>query len=235
MAQESKIFPAVEMADKDGLLCVGGELSSHFLLDAYSHGIFPWPQPGHPVLWFSPPDRGIIDFSELHISRSLKKWYRQQTLKIKINENFKSVIYQCAIASRPEQNGTWILPEMVDAYYELHKKSFAHCVEIWEGNELVGGIYGVAIAGYFSAESMFYKKSNCSKLALAVLIFLLDKSGYEKLDIQMLTDITKSFGGKYITREEFIHWMNSQKKINPEKLQLANFQRIEFLQWLNAK
>jgi leucyl/phenylalanyl-tRNA--protein transferase len=214
---KQSIFPDPEMADEDGLLCIGLNLEINTLIDSYYHGIFPWPQEDLPILWFSPPMRGILNFSNLHTSARLIRIKNAWEGEFRINTAFEEVINACRLQRRPGQNGTWILPDMVEAYTNLHKANYAHCVEAWENNKLVGGIYGVFVGNVFSGESMFYKKPNCSKLCLLHLVEHLKKIGVEWMDLQMLTPLTESFGGEYVTRKEFLEHMeteHSKTKIN---------------------
>jgi leucyl/phenylalanyl-tRNA---protein transferase len=198
------MFPDPDMADDDGLLCIGADLDIFTLLDAYYHGIFPWPREGLPILWFCPAQRGILEFSKLHIPRSLKKIKKSWDGEFRIDTAFKKVIKACQEKSRPGQDGTWILPKMVNAYTKFHSAGFAHSVEAWEEGELTGGIYGVFVGNIFSGESMFYKRDNRSKLCLWYLMDYLQQIGIDWMDIQMLTPLTQRFGGEYIPREVFI-------------------------------
>ena len=201
---KDSIFPDPSLSDEDGLLCIGGDLNTNTLIDSYYHGIFPWPQKGLPILWFCPVKRGILNFSKLHIPARLKKFRKSWSGEFKINSAFRQVINACRLQKRPGQSGTWILPEMIKAYTDLHKAGYAHSVEAWENDRLVGGIYGVFVGNVFSGESMFYKKANCSKLCLWRLVEHLQNIGLEWMDVQMLTPVTETFGGEYITREEFL-------------------------------
>lgn len=204
----SIIFPDPSEATEEGLLCVGGDLSVSTLLSAYSKGIFPWPQPGYPLLWFSPPQRGVLDFSELHISKSLKKELRNNH-KITFDKAFNEVIKKCAEVPRSHETGTWILPEMQTAYADFHKAGYAHSVELWEDNKLVGGVYGIFVRGVFGGESMFYTRNNASKICLLALIQRLQLNGVTWIDTQMVTPVVEQLGGKYIEREEFLERLKS--------------------------
>lgn len=209
----SVIFPDPTEATEEGLLCVGGDLSVTTLLSAYAKGIFPWPQVGYPLLWFSPPKRGIIDFSELHISKSLRKELRVNH-KITFDKAFAEVIKACAEVPRSHESGTWILPEMQEAYRKFHKAGYVHSVELWEDEELVGGVYGVFVRGIFSGESMFFKRDNASKICLLALIQRLQQSGLSWIDTQMVTPVVEQLGGKYISREQFLERLeNSNAKL----------------------
>ncbi len=201
-----------------GLVAVGGDFSSQRLLQAYENGIFPWPHGDQIDLWFSPVWRGVIDFSELHVPRSLGKALRQSRLRFTRDLAFEDVMQGCAQARRQDQAGSWIVPELKDGYLELHKKGFAHSVEAWEGDTLVAGIYGVNAKGNFSAESMFGLKTNSSKLCLLKLIEWLQESGFSFLDVQMVTPVTQSLGAKYISRREYLNRLLALQKKYPRLL-----------------
>ncbi len=198
------------MSTPEGLVAVGGSLEIETLQEAYRNGIFPWPQEGLPLLWFSPDPRGILDFQDFHVSRSLRKWERQNPhWQYTLNQSFPKVIEGCREQVREGQLGTWILPEMVEAYRKLFDVGQILSQEVWEDGELIGGIYGVltlSVDGkfFFSGESMFHKKTNASKMAFLKMVEYLQAQGHTWMDMQMLTDVTKSFGGKYISREEFL-------------------------------
>lgn len=204
-------FPDPSEADDDGFLCSGGSYSIDILIDAYTRGIFPWPQEDLPVLWFSPPERGILEFNNLHIPKSLKRFKSSWKGEFRINTSFREVMENCRKAVRPGQMGTWITEEMIDGYCSLHKAGFAHSVEAWEKGHLVAGIYGVYVNNVFSAESMFYKKPNCSKLCLWFLADRLSSIGLEWMDIQMLTPVTESMGGTYVSRDRYLNMLKEQK------------------------
>lgn len=193
----------------------GGDLEPETLLLAYRKGIFPWPAPAddYPLLWFSPDPRAILDFNDLHIPASLVRARKKASFRFTIDQAFEQVIEACASTPRPGQDGTWITEEMKDAYLRFHKLGYAHSVEAWarEKDTLVGGIYGVAVDGVFSAESMFYRKPNASKLALLFLVEHLSKQGLGWMDIQMLTPHLKALGAKEISRAEFLKkWSREQ-------------------------
>lgn len=190
---------------------VGGELSVANLYAAYRKGIFPWPQEGYPMLWFSPEERGVIDFNEFHIPRSLEKFLKKNPqIEFSINHEFLDVIRACQKQTRPGQAGTWINEQIVNAYNNFHKAGYAHSLEVWDGDELVGGIYGVLVEGVFSAESMFYKKPNASKLALWALVDHLKDQGHQWMDVQMITPVVEAMGGKYISRDDFLARLNQR-------------------------
>lgn len=199
-------FPPVEAAEDFGLLAVGGDLSPERLLLAYSLGIFPWYNPGEPVLWWSPDPRCVLFPAELHISRSMRKFMRNNPYRVSVDENFAGVIYWCRrLRKKLDGSGTWITPEMEKAFVRLHELGFAHSVECWDGDELVGGIYGVCLGYYFCGESMFSRRPNASKLVLIHLVQKLGALGFELLDCQQTTDHLLSLGAKEISRLEFQH------------------------------
>ena len=207
-------FPNPDQTDSQGLLAAGGDLEIGTLYHAYARGIFPWPQEGYPVFWFSPPKRGILSFSNLHLSQSFLKWRKKTNYEVTFNTSFREVMENCRDQKRPGQDGTWILSEMVEAYEKFHLAGFAHSIEIWMSGRLVGGLYGVCVEGVFSGESMFYHVPNASKAALYETCRLLEHNGYEWMDVQMLTQVTEQMGGRYIERSEFLDLLKSAKSKN---------------------
>ncbi len=204
------VFPPIEAATEDGLVAIGGDLESDTLEEAYMLGIFPWPiSLDFPLAWFSPNPRGILDFSELHISKSFEKFLKRHPFEVTFNQAFPKVIRECARAYRKNQPSTWITPEIVSGYEKLFLKEKAYSVEVWEGKELVGGLYGVVMGDYVSGESMFMKKDNASKVGLYTLIRKLESKYIPWLDTQMVTSVVEQFGGKYIPRPEFITRLKS--------------------------
>ncbi len=203
-------FPPVEAAEDFGLLAVGGDLSPERLLLAYSLGIFPWYNPGEQILWWSPDPRCVLFPSQLHISRSLKKSLRRSPFRISFDEHFGGVVYWCRrTRSASDGSGTWITQEMQQAYLELHRLGFAHSVECWEGDQLVGGIYGVCLGRCFFGESMFSRRTNASKVALVHLVQHLEMLGFELLDCQQTTDHLLSMGAEEISRRDFLEHLRS--------------------------
>jgi len=197
-------FPDPRTASREGIVGAGGDLHPQSLLLAYRQGIFPWPVEGQPLLWFCPAKRAILRFSDLHIPRSLQRARRQHGFHFTIDEAFPAVIRACAAAPRPQQDGTWITPGIVQAYTRLYELRIAHSVEAWQGDRLVGGVYGVDIDGAFAAESMFYLAPNASKLALLNLIDHLKSRGLEWIDIQVMTPHLERLGAKMISRDAFL-------------------------------
>lgn len=205
----ARLFPDPREANKEGLVAVGGGLSRETLLEAYRSGIFPWPQEGFPMLWFSPDPRGVLDFQDVHVPRSLARFRKKMEASstpwtFTINQAFDEVIRGCRDQPRPGQNSTWITRPILAAYQRLFAAGHVMSVECWEGKELIGGVYGVQSGRYFSAESMFHRRSNASKLSLLYLVEELKNRGQTWMDVQMITPVVASLGGKYISREEFL-------------------------------
>ena len=198
------VFPSPEDAEPDGLLAIGGDLSSERLLLAYQCGIFPWYSEGQPILWWSPDPRLILEPEEFHVSHRLRQILNKETFQVTFDRAFASVIQACAVAPRKGQDGTWITPEMQQAYVRLHQQGFAHSVESWLDAKLVGGIYGVSLGKCFFGESMFSYKSNASKVALATLVQSLKAWGFHMLDAQVTTRHLLSLGAKEIPRSLFL-------------------------------
>ena len=197
-------FPDPRDAGYGGLVALGGGLSPANLLRAYRRGIFPWPMDGWPLPWFCPEERAVLEFKEVRVPRSLAKLRRRGPFRLTIDRDFRAVINSCARVRRAHESGTWITPQMIRAYCQLHAEGHAHSVEAWEGDRLVGGLYGVDAGGAFSGESMFYMRPNASKLALLHLIEHLAARGLDWIDVQQLTPHMQSFGARLIPREEFL-------------------------------
>lgn len=207
-------FPDPRAAYDQGLIAVGGELNTEILLDAYRHGIFPWPHSEEwPLLWFCPEIRGIFEKADFHIPKSLIKWAKKHKPEVRYNTCFAQVIRACKDQLRYESNSrgekmlttsSWITEEIVSAYVDLFQKGHAYSIEVFLQNELCGGLYGVHSDLYSTAESMFFKESNCSKWALAHLFEYLQSRQQDWVDIQMITPTTQAFGGKNITKLDFL-------------------------------
>lgn len=198
-------FPPAEDADPEGLVGFGGELSPEWLLDAYRHGVFPWPITDFeaPLAWWSPDPRAVIEFDRFHVSRRLRRTCRGTKFEVTRDVDFAGVIRGCAMA--PARLGqTWLTPEMIDAYIRLHELGHAHSVEVWHEHELAGGVYGVAIGGLFAAESKFYRVRDASKVALVRLVEHLRGQGFTLLDIQQLTPHTARFEAVAIPRVAYL-------------------------------
>jgi leucyl/phenylalanyl-tRNA--protein transferase len=207
-----RVFPDPAKDSIDGIVAMGIPLTTSTLFEAYSFGIFPWPHPDLPLLWYCPEERGILEFKDLHIPKSLKKFMAKKPYEITFNQNFKDVIAACSLTLRPGQSGTWISDHIVKAYTEFHRAGYAHSVEVWQSGRLVGGMYGVLVAGVFAGESMFYKADNASKIALLAMIEKLQSEGHSWMDIQMLTPVTEAFGGKYVSRNKYLKMLEMNKK-----------------------
>jgi leucyl/phenylalanyl-tRNA--protein transferase len=201
----SRFFPPAEAADSDGILGFGGRLTPEWLLDAYSHGIFPWPMgdPGLPVPWCSPDPRAVIELDRFHVPRRLAQTCRSGKFVVTRNRDFPGVIRGCATAG-DRRGQTWLTPPMIRAYCRLAELGHAHSVEAWHEGRLAGGTYGVAIGGLFAAESMFFCVPDASKVALVHLVEHLRDRGYHLLDIQQLTPNTARFGAIEIPRQEYL-------------------------------
>ena len=195
-------FPDVNEASLEGLLAVGGDLSSERLLHAYAHGIFPWYDADDPILWWSPDPRYVLFPDDLKVSKSMKQVLRKKQFKVTYNKAFTEVINNCALAKREGQEGTWITEDMIDAFIKLHELGYAKSVEVWENAELVGGLYGIDLDNkVFCGESMFAKVSNASK---AAFITLVQSNEYQLIDCQLHTKHLESLGAKHISRTEFL-------------------------------
>lgn len=195
-------FPQHSQATKDGLLAIGGDLSLERLIHAYANGIFPWFNDEEPILWWSPDPRFVLFPKDLKVSKSMKQFLRNTTYQITENKAFEQVIVHCADVKRDDQYGTWIGKSMIDAYINLHRAGFAKSVEVWDQNQLVGGLYGVDLGNkVFCGESMFSLKSNSSKMAF---IWLAQSNKYGLIDCQLHTKHLESLGAKHISRQEFL-------------------------------
>ncbi len=199
-------FPPLNQAlsEPNGLIAIGGDLSAARILSAYSQGIFPWYNEGEPIMWWSPSPRMVLFPDELKISTSLKKTLKKIPFEVHFNNAFREVMTACSATQRGEQAGTWISPEMTNAYCELHRIGHAICMESWMQGKLVGGCYGVIINKMFYGESMFHHVTDASKIALVHLVQHLQNQGVGMIDCQMKTPLLASFGGREIEREEFM-------------------------------
>lgn len=197
-------FPPLDKAllEPNGLLAAGGELSPEWLLAAYGRGIFPWYNASEPILWWSPDPRMVLRPADIRITRSLRQALRQQRFAVRCDTAFRQVMETCAEPREPG-GGTWITPEMVEAYVRLHELGYAHSVETWHDGQLVGGLYGLALGRAFFGESMFSRMTNSSKVALAHLARHLERLGYAVIDCQMVTAHLASMGGHPLSRAAF--------------------------------
>jgi len=197
-------FPDPAYADVSGIVAIGGDLSVPRLLNAYANGIFPWYNEEDPITWWSPDPRMVLFPDDFKISHSLKQVLNQQIFKVRFDTQFSSVIENCSLVPRNGQMGTWIHPEMKEAYIALHKEGFAHSVETYYNNELVGGLYGLSLGKAFFGESMFYLKKDASKVALFHLVKQLKAWGFDFIDAQTETTHLRSLGAKNISRSDFL-------------------------------
>lgn len=198
------LFPPCHYAEPDGLLAIGGDLSPERLLLAYQLGIFPWYSEHTPILWWSPDPRLVLFPHELRISKSLQRVIKKNLFTVTVDRSFRQVIQRCAEIRRTQGEGTWILPDMIDAYCRLHRLGFAHSIESWIEGELVGGLYGVAIGRVFFGESMFTQRTDASKVAFVHLVRMLQRSEFQLIDCQISTRHLKNFGAREIPRTEFL-------------------------------
>ena len=202
-------FPALETAltDPNGLLCAGLEITSELVLAAYQRGIFPWYSEGQPVLWWSPDPRMVLRPANFRLHRSLRKSLQHCEYEIRVDTSFEAVMRACA-DPRPEQGGTWISEAIIDAYTTLHRAGFAHSVETWMEDELVGGLYGIALGRVFFGESMFVRRTDASKIAFAHLVTQLKRWQFELIDCQQETEHLASLGAAPVSRKEFLQALN---------------------------
>jgi leucyl/phenylalanyl-tRNA--protein transferase len=199
-----RFFPPPTSTTPDGLLCIGGRLTQDWLLDAYAHGIFPWPMwEDEPIAWWSPDPRAIIELDGLYVSQRLRRTIRSGKFRVTRDQDFGGVIHGCATAGDRTGN-TWLTPAMIAAYQRMHTLGHAHSVEVWLADRLVGGTYGIAIGGLFAAESMFHFERDASKVALAHLVSHLGACGFRLLDVQQWTEHTGSMGAIEISREDYL-------------------------------
>ncbi len=201
------VFPPVEMASSEGILAFGGDLQPERLILAYQSGIFPWYNEGEPIIWYSPGMRMVLFPEELKISKSMRRFIAKNKYTLSWNKAFEQVIDQCQKSLRKEQLGTWITEEMKEAYIVLHKLGFAKSVEVWDEDELIGGLYGIDLGHIFCGESMFSKVSNTSKLAFIHLVQELQKKDYKLIDCQVYNEHLDSLGAREISREEFMGFL----------------------------
>jgi leucyl/phenylalanyl-tRNA--protein transferase len=203
LTDENSEFPAPELANAEGILAIGGDLSPDRLLAAYRMGIFPWFNEGEPVMWWSPDPRMVLLPHELKVARSMRPYLNQEKFRVTFDTCFRTVMQLCQ-APRPDSGGSWITGDMVEAYCRLHEMGHAHSVEVWEGHELVGGLYGVAIGKVFFGESMFKRVSNASKYGFIMLVRRLQGMGFKLVDCQQQTRHLRSLGARSIPRSEFL-------------------------------
>lgn len=208
------IFPPVELAEENGILAVGGDLSPKRLISAYSQGIFPWFSDDSPIIWWSPDPRFVLFPSEIKTTRSMRQVLRRDIFTFSFDRNFREVITQCR-KSRRGQEGTWITDEMVEAYVKLHEMGLAHSAEAWQNGSLAGGLYGVSLGNIFFGESMFTNVSNASKAAFITLTEKLESLGFACIDCQVYTEHLQSLGAKFIARSKFLSILSDSLQAEP--------------------
>lgn len=210
---ESLDFPAPELATPEGIIAVGGDLSAERLLTAYSEGIFPWFNEGDPILWWSPDPRFVLFPDELVVSRSMRPYFNQKKFQVSFDRDFEGVMRNCQQSNRNGQSGdTWITEDMIQAYVQIHRLGYAHSVEVWQEEELVGGLYGISLGKIFFGESMFAKVSNASKYGFITLVQNLRKKGFVLIDCQQQTHHLGSLGARPISRKSFLQYLEKNKK-----------------------
>lgn len=209
LLSEKIAFPPPTLADKDGLLAVGGDLSLERLLLAYRSGIFPWYTEGQPVLWWSPDPRLVLCPSEVRISRTLKKVIRKGRFRVSLDTAFERIIRECASVRLEKNEGTWLTGEMIDAYCGLHAAGLAHSIEVWLDDALAGGLYGVSLGRCFFGESMFTRITNGSKIALVALAKHLEAASFDMIDCQLTTEHLCRLGAREISRRSFLRQLKT--------------------------
>jgi len=203
-------FPPVSEANPDGILAIGGDLSQERLLLAYKSGIFPWFEEGEPVFWWSPNLRMVLFLDELVVSKSMRNILNRNIFSVTFNQNFRKVISNCQKIKRNGQNGTWITNDMIEAYCKLNELGIAKSIEVWQNEELVGGLYGIDLGNIFCGESMFSKVSNASKVAFIALANQLKKDNYKILDCEVYNEHLESLGCREISREDYMELLKSK-------------------------
>lgn len=206
------VLPSPEQADPDGVVGIGADLAPGTLVDAYRNGIFPWPHTGVALPWFSPDPRGLLRFDDVHVSRSLRRTLRQSGWTTTIDRDFDGVVRACG--EERGDDGTWITPPMARAYRRLHRLGWAHSIEVWDGDDLVGGLYGVQLGGVFTGESMFHRVSDASKVALVDLCARLRAAGGRFLDVQLTTPHLASLGARDVPRAQFVTWLRGARDLD---------------------
>ncbi len=210
--EEELVFPHPSLADRDGLLAIGGDLSVERLILAYANGIFPWFEEGSEILWWSPDPRMILIPSEFKRSKSLMQTIRNKNMEVRFDEDFRSVITACSKSGDREHEGTWITGEMIEAYCKLHEAGIAHSVEAYLDGKLAGGLYGVSLGRSFFGESMFHFERDASKVALSALVDRALEWGFHFIDAQQKTDHLKSLGAKTVPRNDFLEMLHESLK-----------------------
>jgi leucyl/phenylalanyl-tRNA--protein transferase len=213
LAEKTIAFPHPSLTDDYGILAVGGDLSAARLLEAYRMGIFPWFNEGEPILWWSPDPRFVLFPDELKVSHSMRPYFNQKKFTVTLDQQFEAVMRLCGSSGhRGRSGGTWISEDMIKAYTRLHKMGFAHSVEVWKGEALVGGLYGLSLGKVFFGESMFALEANASKFGFITLVKLLTEKGFQLIDCQQETNHLGSLGARAIDREQFLDLLKLNEK-----------------------
>lgn len=208
--EKELVFPHPSLADEDGLLAVGGDLRIDRLMLAYENGIFPWYNEESPILWYAPLERFVLFPKKLKVSKSLRQVLKSNRFKITLDESFEQVIRNCANMPRKDQDGTWIVADMQNAYTQLHQAGYAHSIEVWKEGELIGGLYGVQVGKVFCGESMFSKVSNASKVAL---VYLATNFDFSLIDCQIPSEHLRKMGAQIITQKDYLTILQTQDAI----------------------
>jgi leucyl/phenylalanyl-tRNA---protein transferase len=206
---DEPLFPSPHLAEPDGLLAIGGDLSPERLLQAYAQGIFPWFSKKDPILWWSPDPRFVLFPPALKVSRSMHKILRDGIFEVSVDRDFRAVIQACQGIPREGQRGTWITPGMLEAYCQLHDQGYAHSIEVWQEGALVGGLYGISLGRSFFGESMFARVSNASKAGFIYLVHELERIGFDLIDCQVHTAHLESLGAVLIPRSTFLETLQN--------------------------
>lgn len=205
LSEKDLFFPPASMANEDGILAIGGDLSAQRLLVAYQNGIFPWFNPNDPIIWWSPDPRFVLFPKELKVSKSMRPYFNQGKFQVTVDQQFEKVMRACQTQRRQRQSGgTWITESMVEGYVRLHQLGYAHSVEVWQENDLVGGLYGIGLGKVFFGESMFSKIGNASKFGFISLVRRLEELDFQLIDCQQETRHLTSLGGRNIARKDFL-------------------------------
>lgn len=226
---EKLVFPPVHLANHDGILAIGGDLSPARILLAYQNGIFPWFTDEEPIVWWSPDPRSIILPHQVKVSKSMRQLIRKKCFKVTYNESFSDVINACAKPREGQsEHGAWLTENMISAYISLNAMGYAHSVEVWEGKKLIGGLYGIAIGGVFFGESMFSLKSNASKYGLIQMCRDLELAGYQMVDCQIHSEHLESMGAILISRHQFISQLEENLNLRSNFLFSPRLTTAEF-------
>lgn len=213
LPDDQLVFPSPHLANEDGVLALGGDLSTERLLLAYSYGIFPWFNDDEgPIVWWSPDPRFVLYPDRLKVSKSMRKVLRDGAFRVTLDTDFRGVISACSTSPRAGQAGTWITPDMIEAYCALHEAGWAHSVEVWQEGALVGGLYGVALGRCFAGESMFARVSNASKAGFITLVHWLTARGYDLIDCQTHSAHLESLGAEEIARRDFLAYLEGNRE-----------------------